>query len=96
MQIQKVLLNLRAASAGAFEPPAPLFRFAAAAVVGPFILFTIGGSVHGNLPWYFWATIVLMLLSVMCIGFLRFASEYREAHNISISPDRYFQPRSES
>jgi hypothetical protein len=37
MQIQRVLLNLKAASAGAFERPAPLFWFAAAPLVAPFI-----------------------------------------------------------
>ena len=44
MQTKKILLRLKAASAGAFERPAPLFKFVAAALVGPFILLTIGGS----------------------------------------------------
>jgi len=88
MQTQKILLNVKAASAGAFERPAPLFRFIAAALVGPFILLTIGGSQSNNLPWYFWATMLLMLLAVICVGFLRFTRESHEAEDISISPDR--------
>jgi hypothetical protein len=88
MQTQKILLNVKAASAGAFERPAPLFKFVAAALVGPFILLTIGGRQSNNLPWYFWATILLMLLAVICIGFLRFTRESHEAEDISISPDR--------
>jgi len=89
MQIQKVLLNLKAVSTGAFDPAAPLFRFVAAALVGPFILLTIGGSQSNNLPWYFWAAILLMLLTVVCVGYLRFTRESREAAQISISPDRH-------
>lgn len=88
MQIQRVLLNLKTASAGAFERPAALFRFVLAALVGPFILLTIGGSQSNNLPWSFWATILLMLSMVICVGFLRFTREYRDADNISISPGR--------
>ena len=88
MQIQRALLNLKAAFAGAFEHPAPLFRFVAAALVLPFILLTIGGSQSNNLPWQFWATILLMLLAVICVGFLRFTRESHEAEDISISPDR--------
>jgi hypothetical protein len=88
MQIQRALLNLKAASAGAFEHPAPLFRFVAAALVLPFILLTIGGSQSNNLPWQFWATILLTLLAVIFVGFLRFTRESHGAEDISISPDR--------
>ena len=88
MQIQRALLNLKAASAGAFERPAPLFQFVAAALVLPFILLTIGGSQSNDLPWQFWATILLMFLAVICVGFLRFTRESHEAEDVSISPDR--------
>ena len=88
MQIQRALLNLKAASAGAFEHPAPLFQFVAAALVLPFILLTIGGSLSNDLPWQFWVTILLILLAVMCVGFLRFTRESHDAEDISISPDR--------
>lgn len=88
MQIQSVLLNLKAASAGAFARPAPLFRFVAAALVGPFVLLTIGGRLSNNLPWYFWTATLLLLLIVISIGFLRFTRESHEAEEISISPDR--------
>jgi len=86
MQTQKTFLKVKAASAGALERPASLFKFVAAALVGPFILLTIGGSQSSNLPWYFGATMLLMLLAVICVGFLRFARESHE--DISISPDR--------
>jgi hypothetical protein len=88
MQIQRALLNLKAASVGAFEHPAPVFRFVAAALVLPFILLTIGGSQSNNLPWQFWATILLTLLAVIFVGFLRFTRESHEAEDVSISPDR--------
>ena len=88
MQTQRILLKLKAASDGAFERPAPLFKFVAAALVGPFILLTIGGSMSNNLPWYFWATMIVMLLAVICVGFLRYAREPQEDEDISISPNR--------
>jgi len=87
MQIQRVLLKLRARSAGAFEHPAPLLKFVALALVAPFILLTIGLNESNNLPWYFWATILLMLLAVICVGFLKFTRESHEAEEISINPD---------
>jgi hypothetical protein len=89
VQIQRVLLNLKAVSTGAFDPAAPLFRFVGAALVAPFILLTIGGRQSNNLPWSFWTTMLLMLLTVICVGYLRFTRESREAAQISISPDRY-------
>ena len=88
MEFHTALMKMKAASTGAFDPPAPLFRFVAAALLGPFILLTIGGSLSNNLPWYFWATILSMLLIVICVGYLRFTREYSEAADISIRPDR--------
>lgn len=88
MKIQKSLLNLKASSAGGFARPAPFFWFVGAALIGPFALLTIGGSQSHNLPWYFWAAILTMLLAVICVGFLRYARESHEARDVSISPDR--------
>jgi hypothetical protein len=88
MRNKKNLLNLKVASAGGFSRPSPLFWFVAAALVAPFALLTLGGSQSNNLPWYFWATILLLLLVVICIGFLRFTREPREAEDISIRPGR--------
>ena len=88
MQIQSVLLNLKATSAGGFARPAPLFWFVTGALIGPFALLTLGGRQSSNLPWYFWAAIPLLLLGVITVGFIRFAHESHEPKNISISPDR--------
>jgi peptidoglycan/LPS O-acetylase OafA/YrhL len=88
MHNQKKLLNLKVDSAGGFSRPSPLFWFVAAALVAPFALLTLGGSQSNNLPWYFWLAILLMLFLVICVGFLRFTREPREAEDISISPNR--------
>lgn len=88
MQTQNVYVNLKAAFAGAFAHPAPLFRFVVAALGLPFLLVTIGGSLSNNLPWSFWAATLSLFVVVMCIGFLRFTRESHEAEDISISPDR--------
>ena len=83
---QDVLLNLKADSAGAFARPLPLFWFVATAVVGPFVLLTIGGRESNNLPWSFWAIVPLLALLVICVGFLRFMRESRDAEANSITP----------
>jgi len=88
MFIQDVALRLKLTSNGAFARPAPFFWFVAAGLVGPFFLLTIGGSQSSNLPWYFWATILLMLFLVICVGVLKFTREPPEAEDISISPNR--------
>lgn len=88
MQAQKILLKVKAVSTGAFERPAALLKFVAIALVAPFILLTIGGTQANNLPWYFWATTILLLLSVISIGYLRFARGSSDREDISISPDR--------
>ena len=88
MQTNRILLKLRSSSDGAFYRPAAMLRFVAAALIGPFVLLTIGGSQSNNLPWYFWTTIFLILLLVMSVGFLKFTRAHRESDDISISPDR--------
>jgi hypothetical protein len=69
MQTHRVFRKLRASSAGAFYRPAAMLRFVTAALIGPFILLTVGGTQSNNLPWYFWTTILLILLLVMSVGF---------------------------
>src|SRR2546425_4044350 len=95
MHYKTNLLNLKVASAGGFSRPSPLFWFVAAALIGPFALLTLGGSQSNNLPWYFWLAMLLMLFLVICIGFLRFTRERREAEDISISPNRRCLPGSD-
>jgi ABC-type uncharacterized transport system permease subunit len=88
MYIQDVLLKLKAASDGAFARPKPLLWFIAAAMVGPFMLLTIGGRESNNLPWYVWTMMPVLLLTVISVGFLRFTRQSRAAECVSISPDR--------
>jgi hypothetical protein len=88
MKIQNVLLSMKTASAGGLGRPVSFFWFIAVALAAPFLLLTIGGSLANNLPWYFWAAILLLLLAVISIGFLRFTHPSRAAEDISIRPDR--------
>ena len=88
MNIEGVLLNLKAASAGAFARPALIFWLAAIVVVGPFVVLTVGGREAGNLPWYFWAVAMLLLALAVTVGFLRFTRKPHETEDISINPDR--------
>ena len=88
MHIPNLFLNLKAVSAGGFDRASPFFWFVAAALIGPFALLTLGGSQSNNLPWYFWAAILLVLLVMTCVGFVRFTRVSHDAEDISISPDR--------
>jgi MFS family permease len=88
MYIQYTVRKLQEASAGAFTQPVALIGFVAAGVVGPFVLLMIGGRQSSNLPWYFWVTILLLLLVVTGVGFLMFTRDSHEGQDISISPDR--------
>ena len=88
MNIQDVLLSLKRASAGGFSRPSSLFRFVAAALVAPFGLLTLGGRQSNNLPWYFWSSLLALLILVIIVGFLRFTRTPHEAADISISPRR--------
>lgn len=88
MYIQDVALRLKRASAGAFARPKPLFWFVAAALAGPFLLLTAGGREANNLPWYVWAMMPVLLLTVTGAGFFRFMRESRAAECISIRADR--------
>lgn len=63
------------------------------AVVGPFVLFSIGGDdgtagSNQRFPWYFLVIILLLVLVIMGIGFLMFTRETHEAEDISISPPK--------
>ena len=88
MNIQNVLLSLKGASSGGFSRPSPLLWFVAAALVAPFGLLTLGGRQSNNLPWYFWSSVLALLLLVIIVGFLRFTRTSHEAADISINPGR--------
>ena len=57
-----------------------------AAVLGPFLLLTIGGREANNMPWYVWAIIPLLLLLVVGAGVLVFNRRKSGSEDISISP----------
>ena len=63
------------------------------AIVGPFLLFSIGGDSTTNssqqgLPWYFLAIVILVVLVIMGIGFLMFTRDSHHAEEISIHPPK--------
>jgi hypothetical protein len=88
MSITEIMQKLKAAFAGAFAHPAPLLCFIGAAVVAPVALVSLGGDGPNNLPWYFWAFAMSLVLVVVSVGFWMFARKRPEAEDISISPDR--------
>ena len=63
------------------------------AVVGPFVLFSIGGddpASAGNqgFPWYFLVIVILIVLVLIGVGFLLFTRESHHAEEISIHSSR--------
>ena len=88
MQSQEQSLILKTSSVGRLLRPAPLLRFVATPLVGPFAILAIGGDQDNNLPWFFWVLILLVLVVVIVVGFLRFSRVSHEPDDISISPDR--------
>ena len=82
-----IKINLKAAFAGAFTHPGPLLWFIGAAVVAPVILLSLGGQPN-QLPWYFWALAVSLIVTVIGFGFWQFARKRRDGNDLSISPDR--------
>lgn len=63
------------------------------AVVGPFVLLTVGGRDPNNpnqpgLPWYFLVIVLVLVLAVVAVGFMMFARQSRESEEISINPER--------
>ena len=64
------------------------------AVVGPFVLLAIGGRDPNrpdqpNLPWYFLAIVLLLLLIIIGVGFVMFTRESHHNEEISISPEQH-------
>lgn len=64
------------------------------AVVGPFVLLAIGGRDPNrpdqpNLPWYFLAIVLVLLLIIIGVGFVMFTRESHHAEEISISPEQH-------
>lgn len=85
MSIQSNLLRFKLFSANSFSRTAAFIGIAAA-VLGPFLLLTIGGREASNIPWYVWAIIPLMLLLVVAAGVLIFNRRKSDSQDISISP----------
>jgi MFS family permease len=62
------------------------------AIVGPFVLLSIGGHDPSrpdqpNLPWYFLAIVLVLLLVIIGVGFVMFTRESHYEDEISISPE---------
>ena len=100
-----IILALTATAAGAYlgyrvkvPQEGQLDRVAAlvgllGAVVGPFVLFSIGGndsSTAGSqgFPWYFLVIVILIVLVIMGVGFLMFTHESHHTEEISIHPPK--------
>ncbi len=58
------------------------------ALIGPVLLITNGGRELRQMPGYAWATLSVLLLLAVLIGFLMFKRISLEGEDISISPDR--------
>ncbi len=82
MSIQDTILKLRAVSATRAAALIGLM----VAVMGPFLLFTLGGRDSNNLPWYIWVTIPVLLMAVVAVGFFMFKRDPHDGEDISIRP----------
>lgn len=63
-------------------------------IVGPFVLLAIGGRDPStpnapNLPWYFLAIVLVLVLAIVGAGFVLFTRESHYDDEISISPDHH-------
>lgn len=63
-------------------------------VVGPFVLLAIGGRDPGNpnapnLPWYFLAIVLVLVLAIVGAGFVLFTRESHYEDEISINPEHH-------
>jgi hypothetical protein len=62
------------------------------AIVGPFVLIVTSGRDSSNepsLPWYFLATVLVVLLVIVGVGFVMFTRESHHDEEISISPEHH-------
>jgi hypothetical protein len=87
MSNQNIAGKLKSVATGSFARSATLTGIILA-VIGPFVLFTMGGREANRLPWYIWLIISMLLLTVVGAGFLAFKRQSHDAEDISISPDR--------
>ena len=85
MPIQDKVVKLKAVSANSYTRAAALVGLILA-VMGPFLLFTMGGRDPNNLPWYVWVIIPVLLMAVVAVGFFMFKRDTHDAEDISISP----------
>jgi hypothetical protein len=62
----------------------------AGAVVGPYVLVaTAGDQATAGLPWYFLATLLVVLLVIVGVGYVMFTRESHYEDEISISPEHH-------
>jgi hypothetical protein len=65
-------------------------------VVGPFVLLAVSGGdptnpSQPNLPWYFLAVVLSLVLVIVGVGFVMFTRESKYEDEISISPEHHKQ-----
>jgi MFS family permease len=63
------------------------------AIVGPFVLFAIGGdssdeASQQGLPWYFLVIVILLVLVIISLGFLMFMRESHHGQDLSLHPPK--------
>lgn len=85
MSIQNKMLRFKVFSADSYTRTAAFIGIAAA-VLGPFLLLTIGGREANNMPWYVWTILPLLLLLVVAAGVLVFNRRKQGSEDISINP----------
>jgi cytochrome c biogenesis factor len=85
MSIQNRVLKIKAVSVNFYALAAALVGLILA-VMGPFLLLTMGGRNSNNLPWYVWVIIPLLLMAVVAVGFFMFKRDSHDGEDMSISP----------
>ena len=87
MSIRNTILKKKLISAGAFDRPSSLIKLVAV-ILMPFVFLAISGREPNNVPWHFLVMALMLLLSVLVVGFFMFTWESHAAEDISISPDK--------
>jgi hypothetical protein len=89
MSLQDAALKLKVVSANSFTRTTRAVASIGilAAIIVPFLLFTMGGRGSSNMPWYIWTIMLLLLLLGIGMGRYRFLLDSQEAAAMSIRPN---------